>query len=139
MAGYQQTSLAFNTLNAESSTGNLIHLAEQPSALDQGRCQRVWRQTKGDPRHGLFAGGAKIDSLWINAKPVTGKQAYLDYLAAGKKNIGADTSIKGTVVISFDVTKKGELTSFKVEQSLTPAHDAGHSPDLRRPTLEKSE
>ena len=67
----------------------------------------------------------KIDSLWIKATPVMGKQAYLDYLAAGKKNIGADTSIRGVVIISFDVSKKGELTSFKVEQSLTPAHDAG--------------
>jgi len=125
MAGYQQTSLAFNTLNAESSTGNLIHLAEQPNALDEVVVSGYGAKRKETRATASFAGGAKIDSLWINAKPVTGKQAYLDYLAAGKMNIGADTSIKGTVVISFDVTKKGELTSFKVEQSLTPAHDAG--------------
>ena len=125
MAGYQQTSLAFNTLNTESSKGNLIHLAEKPNALDEvvvsgyGSKRTETRAIASSP------GDEKIDSLWINAKPVMGKQAYLDYLAAGKKNIGADTSIKGTVIISFDVTKKGELTSFKVDQSLTPAHDAG--------------
>ena len=125
MAGYLQTSLAFNTLNTESSTGNLIHLAEQPNALDEVVVSGYGAKRKETRAMASFAGGPKIDSLWINAKPVMGKQAYLDYLAAGKKNIGADTSIRGTVVISFDVSKKGELTSFKVEQSLTPAHDAG--------------
>jgi hypothetical protein len=125
MAGYRQTSLAFNTLNTESSTGNLIHLAEQPNALDEVVVSGYGAKRKETRAMASFAGGEKIDSLWINAKPVMGKQAYLDYLAAGKKNIGADSSIRGAVIISFDVTKKGELTSFKVEQSLTPAHDAG--------------
>jgi hypothetical protein len=125
MVGYQQTSLAFNTLNTESSSGNLIHLAQQPNALDEVVVSGYGAKRKETRAMASSAGDAKIDSLWINAKPVMGKQAYLDYLAAGKKNIGADTSIKGAVIISFDVTKKGELTSFKVEQSLTPAHDAG--------------
>lgn len=125
MAGYQQTSLAFNTLNSESAKGNLIHLAEKPNALDEVVVSGYGSKRKETRAIASSPGDEKIDSLWINAKPVMGKQAYLDYLAAGKKNIGADTSIKGTVIISFDVTKKGELTSFKVDQSLTPAHDAG--------------
>lgn len=125
MAGYRQTSLAFNTLNTGSATGNLIHLEQQPNALDEVVVSGYGAKRKETRARASFAGDEKIDSLWITAAPVMGKQAYLDYLAAGKKNIGADTSIKGTVIISFDVTKKGELTSFKVEQSLTPAHDAG--------------
>lgn len=125
MAGYQQTSLAFNTLNAESSTGNLIHLSEKPAALDEVVVSGYGSKRKETRAMATSPGDEKIDSVWIYAKPVMGKQAYLDYLAAGKKNIGADTSIRGIVIISFNVSKKGELTSFKVEQSLTPAHDAG--------------
>jgi len=125
MAGYQQTSLAFNTLNTESSTGNLIHLAEKPAALDEVVVSGYGAKRKETRAMATSPDDEKIDSLWISAKPVMGKQAYLDYLAAGKKNIGADTSIRGVVIISFNVSKKGELTSFKVEQSLTPAHDAG--------------
>lgn len=125
MAGYQQTSLAFNTLNTESSTGNLIHLAEKPADLDEVVVSGYGSKRKETRAMAASPGDEKIDSLWIKAKPVMGKQAYLDYLAAGKKTIGADTSIRGVVIISFDVSKKGELTSFKVELSLTPAHDAG--------------
>ena len=125
MVGYQQTSLAFNTMNTESFTGNLIRLTQQPNALDEVVVSGYGTKRKETRAMASSPDDEKIDSLWINAKPVMGKQAYLDYLAAGKKNIGADTSIRGTVVISFNVTKIGELTSFKVEQSLTPAHDAG--------------
>jgi len=125
MAGYQQTSLAFNTLNTESSTGNLIHLSEKPAALDEVVVSGYGSKRKETRAMATSPGDEKIDSVWIYAKPVMGRQAYLDYLAAGKKNIGADTSVRGVVIISFNVSKKGELTSFKVEQSLTPAHDAG--------------
>ena len=111
---------------AEASTGNLIHLAQQPNSLDEVVVSGFGAKRKETRARAAFADDKeKIDSLWINAKPVIGKQAYLDYLAAGKKTIGADSSIKGTVIISFEVSKKGELTSYKVEQSLTPAHDAG--------------
>ncbi len=125
MAGYLQASVAFNTLNTESATGNLIHLTEKPNGLDEVVVSGYGLKRKETRAMAPAPDDERIDSVWINAKPVMGKQAYLDYLAAGKKNIGADTSIKGTVIISFEVTKKGELTSFKVEQSLTPAHDAG--------------
>jgi len=125
MTGYQPASLAFNTLNTESFTGNLIHLTQQPNALDEVVVSGYGSKRKETRARASSPDVGKIDSLWINARPVMGKQAYLDYLAAGKKNIGVDTSVRGAVVISFDVTKKGELNSFKVEQSLTPAHDAG--------------
>ena len=125
MVGYQQTSLAFKTLNTEASTGNLIHLAQRPDPLGEVVVSGFGSKRKETRALASSPDDENIDSLWINAKPVMGEQAYLDYLAAGKKTIAADSSIKGTVIISFDVSKKGELTSFKVEQSLTPAHDAG--------------
>ena len=67
----------------------------------------------------------KLDSLWTRAAPIIGRTAYLDYLAAGKKSLGADSSILGTVSISFDIDQKGQLSNFKIEQSLSPVQDAG--------------
>jgi len=125
MIGYESSSLAFNTLNPEAATGNLIYLKQQANSLNEvvvtgyGSKRRETRAFVSSPSD------ETIDSLWISAMPVSGRQAYLDYLAKGKTSIGADSTIRGIVVVSFDVNKKGALSSFKVERSLTPAHDAG--------------
>jgi hypothetical protein len=65
-----------------------------------------------------------IDSLWIKASPVIGRIAYLNYLATASRQQALDPTIKGAEIISFDVNSKGELSLFKVEQSLSPAHDS---------------
>jgi len=125
MVGYEPSSLAFNTLDLQAATGNLIYLKQQSNSLDEvvvigyGAKRRETRAFVSSP------GDEKVDSLWITVSPVSGRQAYLDYLNAGKKTLGADSSVRGTVLVSFDVSKKGVLSSFKVERSLTPAHDAG--------------
>ncbi len=54
-----------------------------------------------------------------------GGKAYLDYLASAKKSLSVDTAIHGLESISFVVDRKGEYTDFKIERSLSPAHDAG--------------
>jgi hypothetical protein len=125
MVGYEPSSLAFNTLDANAATGKLIYLKQQSNSLDE--VVVVGYGTKRRETRALVSAPSdeKIDSLWISAMPVSGRQAYLDYLAKGKTTIGADSTIRGTVVVSFDVSRKGALSSFKVERSLTPAHDAG--------------
>jgi hypothetical protein len=125
MVGYQQTSLSLNTLNTDLATGNVIHLQPQQNALDEVVVVGYGAKRKETRAFAPSLSDEKIDYAWEKAQPVIGKQAYLVYLDAGKKNIGADSSVKGTVIISFNVTKNGDKTSFKVEQSLTPAHDAG--------------
>lgn len=125
MVGYEKISLPFNRLNTDAFTGNTIRLTEQPVALSEVLVSGYGSKLKETRAMVPVPNDETLDSVWIDAKPLMGRQAYLDYLAFGKNTIGADTSVKGSVLISFKVTKKGELISFKVEQSLTPAHDAG--------------
>jgi hypothetical protein len=51
--------------------------------------------------------------------------AYRQYLDSAKKTLSLDPAITGLEAISFEVDRNGALTSFKIEQSLSPAHDAG--------------
>jgi len=125
MVGYQQTSLSLNSLNTDAATGNVIHLQQQSNALDEVVVVGFGSKRKETRAFAPSLSNEKIDYAWEIAQPVIGKQAYLSYLEINKTNIGADSSIKGTVIISFSVGKNGDKTAFKVEQSLTPAHDAG--------------
>ncbi|MBS1605587.1 MAG: carboxypeptidase-like regulatory domain-containing protein [Bacteroidetes bacterium] len=125
MIGYEPSSLAFNTLDPGTATGNFIYLKQQSNSLNEVVVSGYGSKRKETRALISSPGDEKIDSLWISAMPVSGRQAYLDYLEKGKTTIGADSTIKGTVVVSFDVSRKGALSSFKVERSLTPAHDAG--------------
>lgn len=123
--GFQQQSLALNTINSETAIGRVIHLQPSASALDEVVVVGYGAKRRETHAQAPFESNVKTDSAWLMVRPIIGVQAYKDYLEANKKSIGADTSIHGTVIISFDVSRKGELTAFKVEQSLTPAHDAG--------------
>lgn len=125
MIGYEPSSLAFNTLDPGAATGNLIYLKQQSNSLDEVVVIGYGSKRKETRAFVPSPSDETIDSLWISAMPVSGRQAYLDYLNSRKATIGADTTIRGTVVVSFDVSRKGALSSFKVERSLTPAHDAG--------------
>jgi outer membrane biosynthesis protein TonB len=120
--GYDQASFA---LNSENRSGNVITLREHASALNEvvvtglgmKRRETMAAPPSDDAEH--------LDSLWIRASPTIGRSAYLDYLTAAKKDLGADTATHGTVSISFNVDQKGQLSDFKIEQSLSPIHDAG--------------
>lgn len=128
LVGYQRSDLVLNTFDHAASIGNIIHLQPQNSSLDE---VVVIRDNKRGMRSKEFLAAApsisyeKLDSAWETVSPVIGKYPYLAYLDAGKKTLTKDSTVRGTVIISFDVSKKGDLTSFKVEQSLTPATDAG--------------
>ena len=58
------------------------------------------------------------------AVPAEGWPAYTHYLESNKRSSTIDTTIRGYESISFIVNKKGELSHFKVERSLSPAHDS---------------
>lgn len=71
-----------------------------------------------------IATGAGVDTGGHHAEPTIGWIAYRKYLEDHKQVSSADSTRKGTEIISFIVNKKGKLSSFKVEQSLSPAHDS---------------
>ena len=57
-----------------------------------------------------------------DAVPLVGWVEYEKYLRDNKK-VTTDTLLKGDAVVSFLVTKSGELKDFKVEKSLAPVYD----------------
>jgi hypothetical protein len=120
--GYDQTSVVLNTDNRLS---NVITLKEHESGLNEVVVTGLGMKRKETMAEAPSEDQKKPDSLWTRAIPAIGRAAYLDYLAAGKKSLGADSSIHGIVSISFDIDPKGQLSNFKIEQSLSPVQDAG--------------
>jgi hypothetical protein len=120
--GYDQTSVVLNTDNRLS---NVITLKEHESGLNEVVVTGLGMKRKETMAEVPSDDQKKPDSLWTSATPATGRAAYLDYLAAGKKSLGADSAIQGTVSISFDINQKGQPFNFKIEQSLSPVQDAG--------------
>jgi hypothetical protein len=120
--GYDQTSVVLNTDNRLS---NVITLREHESGLNEVVVTGLGMKRKETMAEVPSDDQRKPDSLWTSATPAIGRAAYLDYLAAGKKSLGADSTIRGTVSISFDINQKGQPLNFKIEQSLSPVQDAG--------------
>jgi hypothetical protein len=116
--------LSNNNLNNNDLAGNIIQLQPQHNSLGEVVVTGYGQKRKETLSDVSMDIEEKTDTLWLKAVPVTGRQAYLDYLATEKKKLALDSTIKGTEIISFNVSKKGELSAFKVEQSLSPAHDS---------------
>lgn len=58
-----------------------------------------------------------------NAQPQYGWLEYQQYLEKNKKLPAGTPEAAGTVVVSFQVNKKGSLSDFKIEQSLGKVYD----------------
>jgi cytoskeletal protein RodZ len=116
--GYEQASLG---LSAENRTGNVIQLQPQANALNEvvvtgyGAKRKEIIKDNSQPRK---------EFLTKRAIPAEGWPAYQSYLEVNKKATNPDSTLKGDVIISFIVNKEEGLSSFKVEQSLSPAHDS---------------
>ena len=122
MEGYEETQYALNT---EDRHGNTIILRQSPARLDEVVVSGIGAKRKEYMAAPPSDAPETLDSLWLNTAPAMGRIAYLNYLATARKTLPVDTTIHGTESISFQVDKKGALTEFKIERSLSPAHDAG--------------
>lgn len=58
-----------------------------------------------------------------NAEPVYGWLSYDQYLEKNKKMPVGNPNVTGDVVVSFEVNRKGNLSDFKIDQSLSKACD----------------
>ena len=116
--GYEQTSLS---LSMQNRTGNVIRLQPQNNALNE-----VVVTGLGVKRKEILKDNSQPRKPFVTkrAAPTDGWPAYEIYLEANKKIINPDSTIKGDEIISFLVDKEGGLSSFKVEQSLSTAHDS---------------
>jgi len=122
MEGYEETQYALNT---NEQQGNTIYLRQNPPRLDEVVVSGIGAKRKEFMAQPPSDAPEKLDSFWQNTAPVMGRVSYLDYLASASKNLPVDTTVHGTESISFRVDKKGTLTEFRIERSLSPAHDAG--------------
>jgi hypothetical protein len=125
LIGYDHTSLAVNTLSMANATNNIIHLKPSTTNLDEVVVVGYGAHRKEREAEAPSDSDEKLDTLWTNAAPVIGRQAYLQYLNIAKKKLGLDSTITGTETVSFIVDRNGSLSGFKIEQSLSPAHDVG--------------
>jgi hypothetical protein len=127
LVGYRQASIGLNTLTPDpyGTTSNVIRLKEIGTSIDEVVVSGYGSKRR-ETRAALASGSNEfLDTGWIRATPVMGRPAYLLYLQTSKKSLALDTSIRGAEIISFMVGQKGELTDFRIEGSLSPAHDAG--------------
>lgn len=123
--GYEEASIDLSTLNSNQVIGNVIQLQPQGFALNEVLITGYGAKRKETLAEAPSASDVAIDSLGLRAIPVDGLLPYRRYLETAKKTLSVDSTIKGTEIISFEVSRKGELSAFKIEQSLSPAHDAG--------------
>lgn len=74
-------------------------------------------------QYNKFSIGSKLPNNIIHdAEPVGGWLAFDKYLEKNKK-APASNAAAGQVIVSFEVNKKGILSGFKIEQSLSKAYD----------------
>jgi hypothetical protein len=116
--GYEQ---GFLNLNTDDRTGNVILLKPQDASLNEVVVSGYGAKRKELTRTDI---NAVPPTLSQTAVPAEGWPAYTKYLDSNKNTSTIDTTIRGYEAISFIVNKKGELSRFKVERSLSPAHDS---------------
>lgn len=75
-------------------------------------------------QYNKFSIGSKLPNNIIHdAEPVGGWLAFDRYLEKNKKAPVSNAAATGQVIVSFEVNKKGILSAFKIEQSLSKACD----------------
>lgn len=129
----QQMTIALNgyklanvSLNINALGNNIYQLQPSPPQLNEvvvtGYGTRRKETLAAAP---LDDNNERLDSVWLRVYPITGKLAYQEYLDSAKKALRLDSAIHGQERVSFQVDQKGQISEFKIEQSLSPAHDAG--------------
>jgi hypothetical protein len=122
LPGYKPASFALNT---NEPANNVIRLEAANPALDEVVVSGFGAKRKETLAAVSISDNYRLDSAWIKVFPVIGKPAYQQYLDTAKNSLRLDPSIHGRESISFEVDQKGQLTAFRIERSLSPAHDAG--------------
>lgn len=123
MVGYDRTSFALNNLSSDDERNNIIRLKPNTSSLDEVVVIGYGNHRSEAKALAPTESSEKLDTAWTTAAPIIGRQAYLQYLNTASRRLGLDSTITGTETISFVVARNGSLSDFKIEKSLSPAHD----------------
>jgi hypothetical protein len=128
--GYQSIS---RELQADSSFGNTIQLQPASMALNDvvvmgyGKAEDSENDGLGSQAFSKSkAANSSLPDSLVNkhAAPEKGWKAYYGYLEENKKILSADSILKGTEIVTFQVNAGGQPSNFKIIESVSPAHDA---------------
>jgi hypothetical protein len=125
MIGYDHASFAINALSIDDQRNNIIRLRPSSANLDEVVVVGYGLHRNAAELGAPSISNEKLDTLWQTAAPVIGRQAYIQYLNVAKRKLGLDSTIAGPETLSFAIARDGTLSAFKIEHSLSPAHDAG--------------
>ncbi len=113
-------SVGFKTVNANVAPDSSLLNFRMQNASDQ--LNEVVVTGYGTQKRRDVTGS--VTPVTIKTLKPQGWQAMNNYINENKKIIDADSVLKGEEVISFEVNKKGKLSSFKVIKSISSSHDA---------------
>lgn len=65
----------------------------------------------------------EVTGYATNAEQPIGWEAFKNYINENKKILTEDSLLKGDEIVSFEVDNKSQLSSFNIEESLSPSHD----------------
>ena len=120
--GYEPVSAVIIESN---QTANLIVLKPTSSALNEVVVSAMGSGKNPDPDEQADAPRLRKQSRERPPKavPAAGWPEYSRYISDHKHIATADSVKKGKEIISFLVNRRGELSGFRVEQGISPAHD----------------
>ncbi|HEY4334670.1 MAG TPA: carboxypeptidase-like regulatory domain-containing protein, partial [Puia sp.] len=128
--GFESVEVPAYVLTDKSANGglaNTIRLQSQFEGSDYSNAMAYGRTRKNNAYNTDNAAAnnaATQKNIVQQAVPVSGWTAYKNYLEKNKMTPSIDSTRKGTEAISFKVSKKGHLSSFRIESSISPAHDS---------------
>jgi hypothetical protein len=120
-AGYQSESIV---ISPSENKERLIRLSPVSNDLSEVVVVGYGTRKRETVRKQKTVSRSQKKPLIKGAEPVTGWTEYNNYINKNKKIHTADSLLKGTEIISFIVNKNGTLSSFRIEKSVSPAHDA---------------
>jgi hypothetical protein len=128
--GYQTIS---TRLRADSSLDNRIELQPLSMALNEVVVTGYGSPEESESNNRGSGEFSKNKDLFSNlpdsvvnkhAAPIPGWKAYDVYLHQAIKILSADSLLRGSEIVTFQVNSKGEMSNFKIIESLSAAHDA---------------
>ena len=118
--GYQPASVA---INPAENKDKLIRLSPAGNSLADVVVVGYGARKREVSEDEEISATVQKKPITQKGEPVNGWPAYNTYINKNKKINSTDSLLKGVEIVSFLVNQKGELSSFKIEKSISPAHD----------------
>jgi len=106
------------TLRGNTATPDVVLEPQQ-----NGKLKEVVVTGYGQGKKAAAKNGSDLKVYTMDAEPVNGWNAYNAYIEQNKRIEPSYEAIKGEVTVSFTVGKRGQLSNFTIEKSLSKKQD----------------